>query len=187
MGLRPKMQYSVHLPTPFIQRHCGQLLPDWSCCVGSVLITIQQPTCNLIERTYATEMQKNLLRETFLQWGGAIATQLRHLGHLAEPFDPKTGRPFFSKPGKLGLDDVAVAHACLDFPTTKVEGCSVILHPEWGSAVYPSILLSSASPEIVTDAVQSVIGTGGAMERVSRCRSRSAYHHSSSGWGILIQ
>lgn len=181
------MQYSVHLPTPFIQRHFDQLLPDWSCRVGSVLITIQRPTCNLIERTYATELEKNLLRETFLQWGQAIAAQLHHLGHLAEPFDPKTGRPCFSQPGQLWLDDVAVAHACLGYPTTQIEGCSVILHPEWGSAVYPSIILASAPPEIVTDAIQSTTGTGGAMERVSRCRSRSAYHHSFNGWGILTQ
>lgn len=175
------MQYSVHLPTPFIQRYRDRLLPDWSCGVGSVLIALQHSACNLAEQSHRAETQKNLLRETFLQWGQLVASQLRQVGYCTETFDPKTGQPLFSKPGTLWLDDVAVIRVCLGYPTTQVGGCWVIVHPEWGTAVYPSVILSSATPELLRGVANSVTGDGGVIVRELRYRTRSEYHHSCMG------
>ncbi len=77
------------------------------------------------------------------------------MGHLAEVFDPRTGSPLFSQPGSLRLDDVAVVRSCLGYATCDRYGCSVILHPVWGSAVYPSTLLSSAEPHLVRGVLQT--------------------------------
>jgi len=175
------MQYSTHLPTPFIRRHSKDLLPDWSCQIGSILIALQRPACELITRNHITETQKDLLREAFLEWGRAIALQLRQIGHLADPFDPKTGQPLLSSPGRLWLDDVAITQACLGYSTTQVEGCCVLLHPFWGSAVYPSVILSSAPPELIKGVASSTIWSGGFGESNSWCRTRSEYHHSFIG------
>ncbi len=175
------MQYSCHLPTPFIARHRPQLVPDWSCEVGAVLIVLQRSPCDLAPRSPLTERQKYLLREAFMQTGLAIATQLRQLNYCADPFDPKTGQPLLSQPGSLWLDDVAVIRACLGYPTADRDGCSILLHPDWGSAVYPAVLLSSAPPEQVREVARSVTGDGGWLASESWCRKRSAYHHSFSG------
>jgi hypothetical protein len=123
--------------------------------VASILIVLQRSPCCLLHRTWQTEDQKYRLREQFLGIGGAIATQLHHLGHPTEMFDPKTGYPIFSQPGSLCLDDVAVVKACLGYPTNKTQACNTIIHPEWGNAVYPSVLLSAAPPAIVTQVIQS--------------------------------
>lgn len=172
------MQYSCHLPTPFIARHSRELVPEWSSPVGTVLIIFQRAACDLNQRSPLTEQQKNRLRLTFIDLGLAIATQLRQLGHFAELFDPQTGHPLLSTPGTLELDDVAVIRACLGYPTLQIDGCSLVLHPAWGSAVYPSVILSSAPPDTVLAVMHSVAGRGGSIESSALCLTRSEYHHS---------
>lgn len=192
------MQTSIHSPTPFIWHFSDKLLPDWRCKIMSVLIVLQRSTCDLLPRTETSEAQKNNLRAKFLLFGGAIASTLRQMGYLADVFDPKTGQPVFSSSGQLGLDDVAVVSACLGYASTQVEGCSVLMHPDWGSAVYPSVLVSSAPPAIVERVVTSVMETtpadcwrgdswGGSEESDSVRRSLSEYHHSFIGCGNFTQ
>lgn len=149
MPLYAFMQYSVHPPSPFINTHWHQLLPDWSCPVESILVVLQPCSCDLAAKTPATDDQKQRLRQQFLEFGNQVAHHIRQRGYLVEMFDPRTGLPLFSQPGSLPLDDVAVAQACLGYQTRDRWGCSLILHPTWGSAVYPSTLLSSAPPAII--------------------------------------
>jgi Methylmalonic aciduria and homocystinuria type D protein len=148
------MQCSVHTPSPFIRKHRDRLLPEWTERVCSVLVVLQSASCDLIVRNRLTELQKQSLRHQFLRWGGAIANQLHQQGYLADMFDPKTGLPTFSKPGSLGLDDVAVVQACLGYDVLQAQGCHLILHPEWGNAVYPSVIVSSAAPKVVNQVIQ---------------------------------
>lgn len=144
-----EMQYSVHWAHEFLHTHLEQLLPEWSVPVLSVLIVLQMSQLMLLDRTVETENHKQQLRKQFIDFGCAIAFKLREMGHLAEVFDPRTGLPLLSEPGQLRLDDVAVVQACLGYQLTDSGGCSILQHPTWGSAVYPSILISSADPEIV--------------------------------------
>ena len=143
------MQYSVHRPSPFISNHLDSLLPEWSRPVASVMIVLQRCDCDLLERTARTEAQKQQLRRQFLRFGRGVARRLQYLGHLADLFDPCTGLPLLSQPGQLWLDDVAVVRACLGYQSTNSCGCSVLIHPVWGNAVYPSTLVSSAAPDLV--------------------------------------
>lgn len=150
------MHYSVHPPSSFIRSHLDRLLPDWSRPVASVLVVLQPSSCNFLDRTPVTESQKQFLRQNFIELGCQVATKLQQVGHLVAVFDPCTGLPVNHQPGQIGLDDVAVAGACLGYPTMNRYGCSVILHPDWGSAVYPSTLLSTAEPSLVEAVVRVV-------------------------------
>lgn len=150
------MQYSVHWPNEFLHAHLEHLLPNWSVPVKSVLIVLQKSQFALLNKTFDTEQQKQSLREQFLRFGQIIACKLGELGYLTEVFDPQSGRPLFSPPGQIQLDDVAVVQACLGYPLTQQGGCSILQHPAWGSAVYPSILVSSAHPGIVEPVVKTV-------------------------------
>ncbi len=143
------MQYSAHAPSQFLCTHMDRLLPTWSRPIASVLIVLQPCSCDLLERTPVAEEQKQQLRQSFLQFGYEVAAKLNYLGHLVEVFDPRTGLPLLSSAGQLRLDDVAIVRSCLGYPTVDSFGCSVILHPDWGSSVYPSTLLSSAAPDLV--------------------------------------
>jgi hypothetical protein len=159
------MYISVHPPSPYIVRHGQHLLPHWNCPVLSVLVALQPCGCELLERSAIAEAQKQQLRQNFLQIARQIVQQLEALGYAAAVFDPRTGLPIDTAasrvdvlpeafPASLTLDDVAVVRSCLGYSTVASHGCSLILHPQWGSSVYPSTLLSSAPPEIVTAVCQ---------------------------------
>lgn len=152
-----QIQYSVHWAHDFLHTHLEQLLPDWSVPVLSVLVVLQMSQLILLERTSETETQKQRLRERFIEIGCTVASKLSEVGHLAEVFDPQTGWPLLSKPGQLKLDDTAVVQACLGYQLIDSGGCSVLQHPVWGSAVYPSILISSARPEVIEPIVRQVL------------------------------
>jgi hypothetical protein len=179
------MQYTIHSPNGFIQQCWSRLLPDWYHPVRSLLIVLQHADGSFCHSTVWTDAQKDLLRLRFLELGWAIATRLRTLGHLATPFDPKTGLPCMSRPGDLSLDDVAVVRSCLGYPTMEYCGCAIALHPAWGMAVYPSLLLSSAEPATLEQVVREVCGGWGVIDK-SDLR-RSAYHQFLSGEGSLTQ
>lgn len=155
MGIR----YSVHVPNAFISTHVCLLLPEWVVPVLSVIIVFQHSPVRLAERTPTTEFYKQRLRVQFVQWARRIVLELQRMNYRAEIFDPRTGYPLLSQPGDLRLDDVAVIHASLGYPLQETGGCRVIEHPAWGNAVFPSVLLSSAPPD-VTDAVVARVLAG---------------------------
>lgn len=150
------MQYSVHLPSAFINQHWQQLLPEWSLPVASVLVMLQRCPIELHNRTTETEIYKDQLRRQFLTAGGTVVWTLQQARHLAAVFDPRTGCPVSSVAGELRLDDVAVVRSLLGYAIVRGD-CSVICHPQWGGAVYPSVLLSSASPPVVEQVAHSIL------------------------------
>jgi Methylmalonic aciduria and homocystinuria type D protein len=146
-----QIQYSIHPPSPYVGHHLGRLLPEWSVAAGSMLLVLQRSPCSLFQRTHQTEIYKDQLREQFLQLGLPIASELIDNGYAAEVFDPRTGQPLLSSPGTLMLDNVAIAHTALGYGTLDYGNCSILLHPTWGSAVYPSTLISSAPCSVLAD------------------------------------
>jgi len=151
-----QIQYSVHAPNDFIQTHLDQLLPGWTAPVLSVLVILQACQLALLHKTPETESLKAELRQRFLHLGFPIAHQLQKQGYWADLFDPQTGWPLLSPPGFLRLDDVAVVRSSLGYPLVASGGCALIEHPEWGNAVYPSILVSSAAPEVVATVTERI-------------------------------
>ncbi len=186
------MHWSIHSPSPFLCKHSASLLPDWFCPIVSVLVVLQRADCDLVERSPHTDEQeideqKDQLRQQFLAFGRAIAVQLRQAGYQADVFDPKTGYPIFSSPGQLWLDDVAVVRNCLGYPSVKVRGCCVIVHPDWGSAVYPSVVVSSAPLEVMAGVARELDWAEGVIGNGESVLERSEYHHSFIGCGSLTQ
>jgi hypothetical protein len=152
------IQYSVHPPTLYVAAHVNQLLPAWSMPIRSVLIVLQQSKQCLLVRTEATERDKDLMRQRFLDMSTPVALNLIAAGYMAEVFDPRTGLPTLSTAGSIGLDDVAIAQTALGYPVTNYETCPALIHPIWGNAVYPSTLLSSAPIHVLADIADRVIG-----------------------------
>jgi hypothetical protein len=93
----------------------------------------------------------------------ACVDAVRHLrdrGFLADLIDPRTGYPQLSRPGEIPHDDTAVVKALLGLPVIH-NSCSVLEHPTWGSAVYPGILMSSASPQVIKPVLKRVAAQHG--------------------------
>lgn len=137
-------QYAVCLPNRFICDRSAALLPAWSQPISSIVLVLQRSQCSLLERTADTERVKDELRQRFFEQSVAIERWLTELGYLTELFDPLTGLPTRSTAGQMRLDDVALIHSLLGYPVLNCGGCSVLLHPIWGDAVYPSSVFTSA-------------------------------------------
>ncbi len=150
------LQYSVHCPSTYIDVHRHQLLPAWLLPVQSVLVVLQHCPVRLAQVTPETERQKRCLREQFLRLAKPILRELQHRGFEVDIFDPKTGKPMRSPSGTLTLDDVAVVQSLLGYPCVPHGECHVLMHPQWGSAVFPSVLVTTAAPTELEAVVQTV-------------------------------
>jgi hypothetical protein len=141
------LQYSIHQPSPFINNHRVDLLPDWQTPVQSVMVILQPCAVELNEITPVTEQQKQQLRRRFLYWAKRLIAALHQEGYVADGFDPRTGLPYGSRPGALTLDDVAVVQSVLGYPLVPSGDCRLVEHPIWGCGVFPSVVVSAAPPD----------------------------------------
>ena len=95
-----------------------------------------------------------------MRFGCDVAFNLRDRGFLSDLIDPRTGYPLLSSPGEIPHNDTAVVKALLGFPVIH-NNCRVLIHPSWGMAVYPSVLMSSASPTLLNPVLRSVAALHG--------------------------
>lgn len=152
-------QYSVHEPSPFMVSHGADLLPDWTVPIASLLVVLQYCPVSLCEVTPKTQYYKDKLRQSFLELSHPLVQQIQQQGYCAEPFDPKTGYPYHSRPGSLSLDDVAVISAVLGYPCLVSGECRLIQHPIWGDGVFPSVIVSTAPPDILAALSQPIFAS----------------------------
>lgn len=133
-------------PTPFVQDNLEKMLPDWTLPRAWVVIILQKARFPLLTCSHIVEQEKQRLRERFMRFGVEVACDIKDKGELADLIDPRNGQPLFSHPGGLCHDDVKVVSTLLGFNTAPGD-CMRLFHPQWGNAVYPSIILSSADPD----------------------------------------
>ncbi|WP_017318079.1 methylmalonic aciduria and homocystinuria type D protein [Mastigocladopsis repens] len=150
------VQISIHYPSQYICANREQILPDWKNQLSLwVVIVLQQSRYELVESTPEIETEKERLRENFMRFGCDVAFNLRASSYLTDLIDPRTGYPLLSRPGKILHDDTAAVKALLSYPVIQNK-CRVLVHPHWGMAVYPSILISQAPPIIIEWVIRSI-------------------------------
>jgi hypothetical protein len=159
------VQISIHNPSQYICANCERILPDWQQQQFLwVVVILQESRHPLVEVTAVVEREKARLREKFIRFGCDMTFNLRDRGYLTDLIDPRTGYPLLSDPGPTRHDDTAVAQALLNYPVIKNQ-CCVLVHPDWGTAVYPSILISEAPPEIMIMVTKSIALMHGWIEK----------------------
>lgn len=156
-----EIQISIHPPSRYIFDNCERILPDWKNKLEmSVVIVLQQSQFALIESSPQIETEKQRLRARFMRFACDVAFELRDQNYLTDLIDPRTGYPLLSRPGQIPHDDTAVVKALLQYPIICNQ-CRVLIHPKWGAAVYPSILISAASQIIIVRTIQSIASLHG--------------------------
>lgn len=157
------VQISVHQrPSSFMAQNLERVFPDWVLPVTTcrVVVVLQQSRYPLADTAPHIEREKDRLRERLISFGCDVARALQKRGVLADLIDPRTGYPLLSRLGEIPHDDTAVVNALLGFPVTT-DKCSVLTHPSWGTAVYPGILMSSASPSVIKPVLKKVAARQG--------------------------
>ncbi len=126
--------------------------------MSSLMVILQTCPVSLYEATPAAEYQKRRLRRRSICFIKTLIASLQEAGYAADGFDPRTGKPFYSRPGLLTLDDVAVVQAVLGYSLVASGDCYLIKHPTWGCCVFPTILVSEASPAILAEIAHRILG-----------------------------
>lgn len=156
------VQMSVHQPSLFIAQNLERVFPDWVLPVTTcrVVVVLQQSRYPLAGTAPHIEREKDRLREKFIGFGSDIVRHLRDRGFLTDLIDPRTGYPLLSRPGQIPHDDTSVVKALLGFSVIRTS-CRVLQHPKWGTAVYPSTMMSSASPTIIKPVLKQMAAQHG--------------------------
>ena len=117
-------------------------MPDWHQPVGAIVLLLLRSPLPLQQPCRQVELAKAHLRRRALVVGAAVEAALQQRGYQTALFDPMTGLPTDTSFG-IPLDDVAVAQQLLGYPAQASGPCTCLIHPTWGSAVYPATLLST--------------------------------------------
>ncbi|GAB4546507.1 MAG: hypothetical protein Tsb0014_41060 [Pleurocapsa sp.] len=149
-----EIQIYIAPPSSFILNHQSQLLPSWKSPIAYVILVLQQSRLSLELSNFDVVREKDYLREQFWRLGSNLIQQLGDRNYLGDLFDPRSGYPWLSPSGTMTLNDNAVVQALLDFPVTSYKNCSLLTHPKWNYAVYPSTIVTNASWEIL----KSILG-----------------------------
>ncbi|MDJ0619052.1 MAG: methylmalonic aciduria and homocystinuria type D protein [Calothrix sp. MO_192.B10] len=150
------IQITIHSPSEYIQANRDRILPDWKDQPSLwLVIVLQQSQYQMLEITPKVEREKQQLRENFMRFGFDVAFHLRDRGYLSDLIDPRTGYPLLSHPGEIPHDDTAAVNALLHYPIIRNK-CRLLIHPQWGISIYPSILISTAHPTIIELVIKNI-------------------------------
>jgi hypothetical protein len=149
------MEIYIKPPSKFILNYWQQLLPQWIKVPQTVILILLPSQYSLDTSTEIIELEKNRLLLQFMIIAKSIKILCEEQGLLSEIISPKDGFPLNSLPGKMNFDLVAITHELLGFDFYQTSaGCKVLYHPQWGSAMYTSMIISLGSLETISKILQ---------------------------------
>mmetsp|Transcript_6089 Transcript_6089/g.9262 ORF Transcript_6089/g.9262 Transcript_6089/m.9262 type:complete len:97 (-) Transcript_6089:81-371(-) len=77
--------------------------------------------------------------------------KLRNMGHWADYIDPCSGLPMLTLHCNKVYSEVDGMECLLNYKAHNAGFCKILLHPRWGSAVYPATIFARAPPQVVID------------------------------------
>jgi hypothetical protein len=155
------IEITIHSPSEYIQANRDRIFPDWQNQPTLwMVIVLQQSQYPMMETTPKVEREKQELRENFMRFGFDVTFHLRDRGYPSDLIDPRTGYPLLSRPGEIPHDDTATVKALLHYPIIRNK-CRVLIHPQWGISIYPSIFISTAEPTLIELVIKSIAPTHG--------------------------
>ena len=149
-----RLQIYIDRPSEFIKQNQHKLLPTWDVSISYIILVLQKSNFPLENSSYEIEREKDYLRERFFRLGCNWVFKLRKDRYQSDLFDPRNGYPLLSRPGAITLSDTTVVRDLLNFDVVK-QKCSLLVHPEWGTAIYPSTIVTSAPLEILEPLLQN--------------------------------
>lgn len=148
-------EYSAHTLTASLLRDVVPVFPLAPPPPLVVVPTLQRSSVALTAYGAAEAAEKDRLQGVFFAWAAAMRDALAATGHWGDGTDPATGAALFGDEAALYSDVPAIARL-LRYPTLDAGGCTILLHPEWGTAVYPATFFTNAPLEVVREALAGV-------------------------------
>ncbi|CAI5527204.1 unnamed protein product [Closterium sp. Naga37s-1] len=121
-----------------------------------ILPTQQRARVDLVNTGEEVEKEKDRLLETFAAFASGLVERLSQHGHFADYIDPCSGLPMVNRNSQTYYGEVDAAQTLLGYPVANAGCCKVLLHPQWGSAVYPATFFTSAPLDVLLEALKHV-------------------------------
>lgn len=109
-----------------------------------VVPTCQRTKMDIVKTGEEVDEEKDFCLERFLDFAKKVCDALIANGHWADYIDPCSGLSMVHRDSQSIYGEVDALVTLLNYQTTNSGCCKVVLHPQWGSAVYPASLFTKA-------------------------------------------
>lgn len=150
-----QLEYSVHSISRLMVTECLTVFPELRKDESGLLCvpTFQKAEADLVDYTKQADYEKNRLLQSFVQWGKAVCQYILQRNQWADCVDPCSGMPLLTKHGSSCYSEVDGMQTLLKYRLQQVGDCSVIVHPRWGTRVYPASIFTTAPLSLLLEAI----------------------------------
>lgn len=108
---------------------------------------------DLVQTGERVDVEKDFCLERFIEFARRVTDELRAAGRWCDYIDPCSGLSMINRESQHIYGEVDALVTLLNYQTTNSGCCKVVLHPKWGSAVYPASLFAKCSPDELRGAI----------------------------------
>jgi len=146
-----KVDVSAHRCPKNFLRELQFIFPTEDISGVLAIPTMQCAQTELVRVGDDVEAEKDRLLERFMSIAKVLCEEFMQAGHWSDYIDPCSGLPMIHQTVNKVFDEVASAQQLLGYNVQNAGCCKILLHPQWGSAVYPATLFTKAPPELVVE------------------------------------
>ena len=119
-----------------------------------IVPTCQKTAVDIIKTGERVDEEKDLCLERFLKFAEIATNVLREKNFWCDYIDPCSGLSMIHRDSQRVYGEVDALVTLLNYECTNVGCCKIVMHPKWGSSVYPASLFAIAPEDEVRDALR---------------------------------
>ena len=121
-----------------------------------VVPTCQRAREDLVKVGEKVEEEKDRLLRVFTDWSLALCKTLEEeKGYWSDYIDPCSGLSMVHRDSQSIYDEVAALSVLRGYKCSNAGCCKVVLHPQWGSFIYPATFFTLAPEKELKDAIEN--------------------------------
>ncbi|MEW5302027.1 MAG: hypothetical protein WDW38_008656 [Sanguina aurantia] len=153
-GTQGALEYYVHACPTRIRSEMQTVFKGVDTSKLLIVPTCQHSEENLVQMGEKIEDEKDRLLIAFMEWAGGICRALEAQGHWSDYIDPCSGLPMLHTENQQVYSEVDGLSVLMGFQTANAGCCKVLLHPVWGTSVYPASMFTTAPLELLAKAIE---------------------------------
>lgn len=153
---RDSIEVSLHTLSDAVKKELQVMFPTVDVSELVAMPTCQKAQFELVNVGPEVEEEKDRLLECFMSFASFVSDSLYDLGYFCDYIDPCSGLSVRCKDTNKFFDEVSSFQSLLKYETMNAGCCKVLLHPIWGSAVYPATIITNAPKRVVEELLERI-------------------------------
>ena len=152
------IECSIHtLPKPLLRefKHIFPEIEGNDTMQLYAIATNQKAKHDLVAIGDHIEAEKDRLLNVFLSFAHDFCQKIQKLGYWADYIDPCSGLPMLTRNCNKVYSEVESMQVLLNYRAYSAGFCKILVHPKWGSSVYPATMFVRAKEEDVVQLLKS--------------------------------